>query len=209
MSDKIKFDYVIPESKSEITVDEWVQFNKIHTVDVDPEFLQKRMLEIFCKVPSEYSTKLAQVRVNDMLNRLTILFSQNSDLKQRFTFKNIEWGLIPDFSKHITTGELIDLDSYLESGDYTRLLSILYRPIIKSYKDSYDIEPYEGSHELFKTLPYDILDGVLVFFWTLFNQLGKATLKYTKKVMEKEKDLILVEKVNSLLNGEDIQSLFT
>ena len=191
MSDKIKFDYVIPESKSEITVDEWVQFNRIHTVDVDPEFLQKRMLEIFCKVPSEYSTKLAQVRVNDMLNRLTILFSQNSDLKQRFTFKNIEWGLIPDFSKHITTGELIDLDSYLESGDYTRLLSILYRPIIKSYKDSYDIEPYEGSHELFKTLPYDILDGVLVFFWTLFNQLGKATLKYTKKVMEKEKDLIL------------------
>jgi hypothetical protein len=39
--------------------------------------------------------------------------------------------VLPDFDKDITAGELIDLDKYLELKDYSRLLSILYRPIIK------------------------------------------------------------------------------
>lgn len=205
----IKFDYVIPEKKSEITIEEWMMFDKIYTEDVEPDFLQKKMLEIFCKVPSEYSTKLSQEKVDEMLNKVTILFKQKSFLKQRFNYKGVEWGLIPDFSKHITAGELIDLDSYLEQKDYVKLLSILYRPVIKSSSISgYQIETYTGSHELFKELGYDVLDGVLVFFWSLFKELGKVILKYTKMEVQKM-NLTSLEKVNSLLSGEHIQNLFT
>jgi hypothetical protein len=42
----------------------------------------------------------------------------------------VKYGLIPDFDKDITAG-VIDLDKYLELKDYSRLLSILYRPITK------------------------------------------------------------------------------
>jgi hypothetical protein len=89
------------------------------------------MLEIFCNVPTEYSTKLKQVEVDEMLGYLNEILSSKPELVTTVEFEGVKYGLIPDFDKDITAGELIDLDKYLELKDYSRLLSILYRPIIK------------------------------------------------------------------------------
>jgi hypothetical protein len=88
------------------------------------------MLEIFCNVPTEYSTKLKQVEVDEMLGYLNEILSK-PELVTTVEFEGVKYGLIPDFDKDITAGELIDLDKYLELKDYSRLLSILYRPIKK------------------------------------------------------------------------------
>jgi hypothetical protein len=108
-----------------------MKFEKIASQeDIEQDFLQKRMLEIFCNVPTEYSTKLKQVEVDEMLGYLNEILSSKPELVTTVEFE-VKYGLIPDFDKDITAGELIDLDKYLELKDYSRLLSILYRPIIK------------------------------------------------------------------------------
>jgi hypothetical protein len=81
------------------------------------------MLEIFCNVPTEYSTKLKQVEVDEMLGYLNEILS-SKQISNHFEFEGVKYGLIPDFDKDITAGELID--EYLELKDYSRLLSILY-----------------------------------------------------------------------------------
>jgi hypothetical protein len=78
----------------------------------------------------------------------------------------VKYGLIPDFDKD-TAGELIDLDKYLELKDYSRLLSILYRPITKEERGLYQIEPYESTHTKFLQVSYNILLG-FIFFLSLY-----------------------------------------
>jgi hypothetical protein len=121
-------------------------------------------------------------------------------------FEGVKYGLIPDFDKDITAGELIDLDKYLELKDYSRLLSILYRPIIKEERGLYQIEPYESTHTKFLQVSYNLLVSVLSFL-SLYQNSFK--LKFTQKVMKmKMEDTIYQENLNLLINGVDTQKLF-
>jgi hypothetical protein len=207
----MKINYTIPTTQDEITLEQWMKFEKIASQeDIEQDFLQKRMLEIFCNVPNELSTKLKQVAVDEILNYLNEILSQEAKLVTTFEFEGVKYGLIPDFDKDITAGELIDLDKYLELKDYSRLLSILYRKITLEKGGLYQIEPYESTHTKFLQVSYNILVGVLSFFLTLYQKLVQATLKFTQKeVMKmKMKDTIYQEKLNLLLNGAATQKLF-
>jgi hypothetical protein len=81
-----------------------MKFEKIASQeDIEQDFLQKRMLEIFCNVPTEYSTKLKQVEVDEMLGYLNEI-SSKPKLVTTFEFEGVKYGLIPDFDKDITAG---------------------------------------------------------------------------------------------------------
>jgi hypothetical protein len=41
-------------------------------------------------------------------------YIKKPELVTTFEFEGVKYGLIPDFDKDITAGELIDLDKYLE-----------------------------------------------------------------------------------------------
>lgn len=209
--EKIEFSYNIPTSKKDIILEDWMKFEKIVSQeDVEEDFIQKKMLEIFCGVPNEYSTKLKQVQVDEILYHLNLVLGSKPELTKTFTFNGKKYALIPDFENDITAGELIDLDRYLEDKDYSRLLSILYRPISFEKSGLYQIEPYSGTHTDFLKLSYDIFEGVLSFFLTLYEKLAQVTLKYTLNQVKKlkMKDTDYQEKVNLLKNGELILKSF-
>lgn len=208
---KIEISYSIPTSKADILLEDWMEFEKIVNEEgIEEDFLQKRMLEIFCKVPTKYSLKLKQTEVDEILVNLNRILTVKSDLHTIFTFNKVNYGLIPDFDSDITAEELVLLDRYLQNKDYPRLLSILYRPITKQSNGLYQIEPFEESHTEFLKLRYDIFEGVLSFFLRLYEKLMIATLKYTQKMVKKHKmkDTDYQEKLNLLLSGVDIPKLF-
>jgi len=209
--EKLKIEYNIPESKKDITLEQWIAFEKIASVkDADEEFLNKKMLQIFCNVPLKYTLLMKQSEITEMTENLTNVFSTKSGMITKFDFEGVEYGLIPNFDNNITQGELIDLDNYLEKKDWVRLLSILYRPIVKNVSGLYQIEPYSATHLKFSQLSYEVFDGILTFFLTGYQQLTKCILKHTQKQVKMMKDpnSICLTKVNSLLNGVDIQKLF-
>lgn len=201
---KIKFNINIPESKMEITLGQWMDFQKVLEIDdVDPDYLSKKMVEIFCKVPNEYLKELKASDLLEINSILSKLFQFRSRKYNTFSFKGIEYGLINDFDKHITERELIDLDNYLTQKDYPRFLSILYRPITKKNGVLYQIEPYSETHTLFIDLPYEYYEGVNGFFLTFLKNIPKHILKYIQRnpKMMKGMNMTFHERLNLLING--------
>ena len=47
----IKVEIKIPNKLSELTLGQYQKFSKIYTKDADQDFVQKKMIEIFCKIP--------------------------------------------------------------------------------------------------------------------------------------------------------------
>jgi hypothetical protein len=68
---------------------------------------------------------------------------------------------------------------------YNKAMSVLYRPILNKRKDLYNIEEYKGSHTEFNTLNLDIVVGSMLFFWSLSNELLKATRDYLAQPQNK------------------------
>jgi hypothetical protein len=97
----MKINYTIPTTQDEITLEQWMKFEKIASQeDIEQDF-KKRMLEIFCNVPTEYSTKLKQVEVDEMLGYLNEILSSKPELVTTVEFEGVKYGLIPDFDKDI------------------------------------------------------------------------------------------------------------
>jgi hypothetical protein len=104
----------------------------------------------------------------------------NEDFVNRFEFNGIEYGFIPNLS-NITTQECLDLEKLLKDGkQLNKIASILYRPIIKSFEEYYDIESYESyskyENEMNK-VDCVIIIGAIDFIKQLTVSLMKAASK--------------------------------
>ena len=90
-----------------------------------------------------------------------------------FEFKGTEYGFIQNLDD-ITVGEYLDIDTYQKSeSSINKLMSVLYRPIVKKVGKDYSIEKYSGvkNYEDFLELPAVYYFGAMVFFCSLKNEL--------------------------------------
>ena len=198
--------YTIPTSKKDISTKKWIEILKLHKQKIeDSEFYERKMINIICELSYKDIMSLPTQNYNEIVSYLNKIIGTKSELTKTFKFKGVEYGLIPDFGNTLTLSERIDLDGYLENEEYSRLLSILYRPITHKDGDKYRIEPYESTHTLFDDLSYEILDGVLGFFLTIYHKLQKTILQYSVKELKRLKNLdsTSLDNLNSLINGVD------
>ena len=90
----------------------------------------------------------------------------------------------------MSMGEFVDLDTYL--GDWEtmhRAMAVLYRPITKEHKDTYQIEPYETSDKYAEVMKYVGLGatyGAMLFFWNLSRALTRASLASLEEDLTEE-----------------------
>ena len=112
-----------------------------------------------------------------------------------------QYGFIPNWQE-FSLGEWIDIEEY--SGDFWnnahKIMSILYRPLLRRQGDAHTIEKYTAKEdsEVFKQLPADLFGGCILFFLS-----SKRTLLHTI-----QSSLIAMGQslTNSLLNGDGIQA---
>ena len=112
-----------------------------------------------------------------------------------------QYGFIPNWQQ-FSLGEWIDIEEY--SGDFWnnahKIMSILYRPIVRQQGDAHTIEKYTAKEdsEAFKLLPADLFGGCILFFLS-----SKRTLLHTMK----SSLLIAAESLtSSAVNGDGIQA---
>lgn len=108
--------------------------------------------------------------------------------------KKVEWngrkyGIIPNLSE-ITMGEYIDIEEYCKDAgkNLHKIMSILYRPIVKETKTRYSIESYSPNEEKEQEyLDFPILPSAssLSFFFHLGKLLPNALGRYLKKERER------------------------
>jgi len=200
----MKLKITIPTALNEITLAKYQKFLQIAKDNPDGDFLQHKMVEIFCGIDLNNVAQISYKDVNEITTNLSELFTHKYELKKTFKLGNTEFGFIPNLDD-ITFGEYSDLDKYITDWDMMHnAMAVLYRPITNKIKDKYSIEDYNGSYtycDVMKYAPVDVVLGAMVFFYNLGNELLKSTMHYLENNKEFQN---IVNNHNLEVNGVGI-----
>ena len=197
----MQVEILVPDTLSEITLEQYQKFLKIQNDNDDETFLAVKMIEIFCGIRGDTIMKMKASSIRDITGILTDMFNQKPPLVREFTMKGKEYGFIPKL-EDMSFGEYVDLDTYM--GDIENIhkaMAVLYRPITQKYNDKYLIEEYEGEDtEIMKDMPMDAVLSSIIFFYNLGMDLSRAMLNS----LQQEENKALVQQLTSEKNGDGI-----
>ena len=200
----MKVKITIPTSLKEITLEQYQKFISISEKNEEGNFLQLKMLEIFCNIPLSVASNMSLKDVNEITASINEMFAAEYKLQTIFKLGNTNFGFIPNLDE-ISLGEFSDLDNYF--GKIEKMhnaMAVLYRPITDKSKDKYLIEDYNGSItycDVMKHIPMDVVFGAMVFFYNLSNELLISSLDYLEKNPQVK---ALIDKHNLELSGDGI-----
>lgn len=193
----------IPESLSEVTLDQYQQWLKVSEDKEMNNFLQQKMIEIFCGVTLKQVMLIKAKDIESIVVQISELFNQKDNkFIDRFKYQDQDFGFIPKLDD-MTFGEYVDLDTYLSDWQLMhKAMAVLYRPITFKKKNQYLIEDYETADKYnMKQMTLDVVFGSMVFFWNLRNELQNHILSYLANQTEVP---ISQELRDSLKNGAGI-----
>ena len=207
-------EFTIPATLRDVKLSQWQRYIDVYDKNKDEdatEFLNKKVLEIFCDVKLSDVDKIGLNVFDETLVHLSSVLNSKPELSQTFKLEGtdgvvVEFGMIPNLDK-MSYGEFIDLEKYLFSDkDLHKAMAVLYRPIKFKSKDKYLIHEYKGTSymaDVMKDTPLDVAISARVFFYRLATKLGNYTMAYTLKQLQ-EKNQNKQDK-DSVKNGETIK----
>jgi len=197
----MKVEINVPDSLSEIRLEQYQKFVKLYDGEVTEEFMALKMLEIFCGVKLNEAYQMRFKDVDGVVAILSDILNEKPQLVKTFTMNGVEYGFIPNLDD-MSFGEYIDLDTYL--GDWQNIhkaMAVLYRPIKSKYGERYNIVDYEIiDAEVMRKMPMDAVVGAVLFFYRLGMDLSKAMIRY----LEEQEESRIVQYLNSDENGVGI-----
>ena len=197
----MKVEINVPDSLSEIRLEQYQKFVKLYDGEVTEEFMALKMLEIFCGVKLSDAYNMRFKDVDGVTHLLTDLLNEKPQLRRTFKMDGVEYGFIPNLDD-MSFGEYIDLDTYL--GDWQNIhkaMAVLYRPIKDKHGERYNIVPYEViDSETMRKMPMDAVLGSVLFFYRLGMDLSKAMIHY----LEEQEESRIVQYLNSEESGVGI-----
>ena len=195
----------LPEHIGEITLDQYQRFDKLNKrTDLNEVEYNKRVIEIFTELNHREVGKIAHTDYKDILETIIVAMNKDAKFKQRFFIGKTEFGFIPNLDK-ITTGEFMDLKEIgLEVENFHKLMAVLFRPINgKDLLGNYKVDAYNGTDryaDIMKRMPMNLVNGALVFFSNLANELQRHIQRSTDQAQLKE-----IMHLTTSLNGAGIQ----
>ena len=198
----MKIEINVPTSLSEVTLGQYQKFLKIAEDNPEGNFLNAKMIEIFCGIPLSDSYKLKMSSVTAIIDILNELLSQTPRRVEQFTMNGVQYGFIPDLDE-MSLGEYVDLDG--SASDWNNMhiaMNVLYRKIKIKKSGKYNIVDYNVENpEKMKDMPLDAAIGSLFFFYNLGMELSKHTILSSNNLEEME---AYQEQLISETNGDGI-----
>lgn len=189
----------IPTSLADISLKKYLEYEKSINTLIEEEDLLITKISIFCNIDIESVKNMEIADINEINSILNYTLNAKTDLIRTFKLNGIEYGFIPNLDK-MTFGEFVDLDTIItDTKNLHKTMAILYRPIVKKKGDLYDIARYTGDEDADAMLemPMDVVNGALVFFYSLGKELLKAIPSYLQKQVEEQmtsQELLSLEK---------------
>lgn len=198
----MKIEINVPTSLNEITLGQYQKYLKIAENNPDGNFLDAKMIEIFCGIPLSDSYKIKMSSVRAIVDILVNLLESKPTHVERFEMNGVQYGFIPDLDE-MSLGEYIDLDNNASQWENMHVaMNVLYRPIKTSKLGKYNIEDYNVKNpEAMKDMPLGAAIGSLFFFYNLGIELANHTILYSNNQAEME---IYQEQLTSIENGDGI-----
>ena len=198
----MKIEINVPTSLSEVTLGQYQKFLKIAEDNPEGNFLNAKMIEIFCGIPLSDSYKLKMSSVTAIIDILNELLSQTPKRVEQFTMNGVQYGFIPDLDE-MSLGEYVDLDG--SASDWNNMhiaMNVLYRKIKIKKSGKYNIVDYNVEDpEKMKDMPLDAAIGSLFFFYNLGMELSKHTILSSSNQVEME---AYQDQLISQTNGDGI-----
>jgi len=203
-----KLELSVPADLSEITLGQYQRYMKVveqNQGDEYNDFLNKKLVEIFCNVNLNDVESIPVVEFEKVLEVISKAFEKDHKLKMRFDLLDVDMGFIPKLDE-MSLGEYVDVENTISDWqEIHKTMAVLYRPVNFSSGDKYDIAPYKPSEEvqgLMREMPMDVVMGAMVFFYSLGIELSKASLSYLEKEIKNSKSSQLKEALER--NGDGI-----
>ena len=183
----------IPTEWNDISIGMYQEFIAINKKKMSEEEKIVKVVCCLCEVEESVLERFKYKDLKYIADKLITLLDTEMDkeeLVKKVNFNGERYGLIPNMSG-ISLGEYVDIESYCKDthGNLHKIMSILYRPIIKEVGTKYSIEEYnpdEYKEDLFKSFPIWVSMSALSFFFRLGKQLKLALLKSSLKKQEKK-----------------------
>jgi hypothetical protein len=136
------------------------------------------------KVPMQHVPTLLAAFDDTLLNESAKFF-------ETITIKDTDFGFIPNLYE-ISLGEYADISTWAANVEenIVKIMSVLYRPIVKRVGSKYLIEEYNStkravSEELVEQMTLEQFNGAMLFFSTLLNELNNTSLDYLEIEVKK------------------------
>jgi hypothetical protein len=169
----------VPSKLSDLTLEQYQVFMRLVDKEDSDEFIHQKMIAIFCKIKLSQVVYFNAGSINETVDHLNGMFDAEKKFIHRFELGGKEFGFIPSL-EDMSFGEYIDLETNIGDWDTVhKAMAVMFRPIVKTKGDKYEIEPYEGTatySEVMLYAPLDVVMGAMVFFYSLSNELLMATL---------------------------------
>ena len=189
---------VLPENARELTVEQYQKFLK---VEGDETFMTLKALEIFANIPLKVAHAMRADDILDISQHILSIVGGKHPLVRRLFFRGREYGFVPNLEE-MSFGEYIDLDSYLSDMDMLhKTVGVLYRPIVESKGDYYEIAEYKGT-DGYADFPLDVALGATLFFYRLSNKLLRDTPTSSE---EGKKNSIYQPPLTSVESGDGME----
>lgn len=194
----------VPSKLSDLTLEQYQVFMRLVDKEDSEEFIAQKMISIFCKIKLSQVVYFNAKSINETVEHLNNMFEADNKFIHRFELGGKEFGFIPCL-EDMSFGEYIDLETNIGEWDTMhKAMAVMFRPIVKTKGDKYDIEPYEGTatySEVMLYAPLDVVMGAMVFFYSLRNDLLTATLHSLQMEVEK---MDTQKKNSSIKDGDGI-----
>lgn len=175
----------IPTDYSGITLKKWLELQKeLENYSDNEQAMNALILYHLCGLDVEWVDKLDIQSYNLLTNELNgFLNNTKLDLQKIININGIQYGFEPNLSQ-MTYGAFVDItkfEVFTIDKNWSKIMNILYRPIVKKQGDMYTIKPYEIDEDDSKWLSVgmDIHFGALFFFVNLSIDLLNSILKST------------------------------
>ena len=176
----------IPQSYEDITLRKYLALQKELKNYEDNEEAQAAVLVTYlCGIDSDDLIGLGRGDyVNISAEISSWIGNTNHPLQQLISIDGVEYGLEPNLS-NMSYGAYADITQYdtiTIDANWAKIMSILYRPVTKKVRDTYEIERYTGliDSDKFLDVSMDKHFGTLFFFVNLSTDLVKSILNSTK-----------------------------
>jgi hypothetical protein len=176
----------IPQSYEDITLRKYLALQKELKNYEDNEEAQAAVLVTYlCGIDSDDLIGLGRGDyVNISAEISSWIGNTNHPLQQFIWIDGVEYGLEPNLS-NMSYGAYADITQYdtiTIDANWAKIMSILYRPVTKKVRDTYEIERYTGEvhSDKFLDVSMDKHFGTLFFFVNLSTDLVKSILNSTK-----------------------------
>jgi len=195
--EEVKVKVRVPTNWNDITLETYLKYKK--TLDLykdddedELDMIDKSIiisLDILCGVAPNFASQMPIEMLQHVMDSLNKFMTDTKfDLQRIITIDGIEYGFEPNLS-NMSYGAYLDISKYDNitiDTNWTKIMAILYRPILSKSGKLYEIKEYTGMEDdtIFLKTTMDINFGCIGFFLHLSKDLALYTLKSLKEGQE-------------------------